>query len=84
MGLRGALLSKHRGSSVQAHESVHSSLEGETFLFALVCTFYNFESDGRVRRGGDAVRFSPKPASLAGPLRGTSSHGSCPNLKTTA
>lgn len=82
--LRGALLSKHRGSSVQAHESVQSSLKSETFLCALVCKFHNFQSEGRVRRGGDAVLFSPKPGSLAGPLCGTSSHGSCPNLKTMA
>ena len=81
MWLSGVLLSKHRGLSVQAHESVQSSLEGETFLSALVCTFHNFKKDvgvgGReaeVRRGGDAVRFSPKPGSLAGIFFGTSSH----------
>ena len=72
---------EHQGtrefSHVLARESMQSSLEGETFLFALVCIFLHFKNDGgggcRGKERGGKGPFSPKPGSFAG-LCGAGSH----------
>lgn len=42
-------------SQVHARESVQDSLKGESFPFALVCTFLHFKNDAGVegREGGE-------------------------------